>query len=130
MLFARAGPSAAMEARNAKLAALADLVGSRINRRLRLAPPADLEQGIERRITEPARVGEHTFDVLTRSRGSGAAGVELRELELGLSDGAEARVGNARHNAAVDLAGAFGNAEEGHRAAATAVARSDGASRT
>ena len=81
-------------------------------------------------ITEPARVGEHTFDVLTRSRGSGAAGVELRELELGLSDGAEARVGNARHNAAVDLAGAFGNAEEGHRAAATAVARSDGASRT
>jgi hypothetical protein len=122
MLLARASPPASMEAKNAKLAALADLVGGRIN------PPADLEQGIERRIPEPARVGEHTFDVLARSRESGAAVVELRELELGRSDGAEARVGDARRNAAVDLA-ACGNAE-GHRAAATAMACGNGASRT
>jgi hypothetical protein len=87
-----------------------------------------LTSGKAWRIPEPARVGEHTFDVLTHCRGSGAAVVELRELELGRQDGAEARVGDARRPP-LHLGGACGNAEEGARAAATAMPRSKGMGR-
>jgi hypothetical protein len=78
---------------------------------LRLELPADLEQGIERRIADLARVGEDALDVLTLSRRSGA-GSSTAELELGRQDGAEARVGDARRNA-LWMSPARGNAGEG-----------------